>query len=97
MTLGPSEHLIYTKGSVDFYSTYPGMYVPRPLGLRPARLTISPRELGTEVLALSKMNWNQSRLDARLPITIKTADQAKRILRFCDPAQPIASRYAEYM
>lgn len=27
---GPAEHLIYTKGSVDFYSTYPGMYVPRP-------------------------------------------------------------------
>jgi hypothetical protein len=97
MTLGPTEHLIYTKGSVDFYSTYPGMYVPRPLGLRPARLTISPRELGTEVLALSKMNWNQSRLDARLPITLKTADQVKRILRFCDPTQPIASRYAEYM
>jgi hypothetical protein len=97
MTLGPAEHLIYTKGSVDFYSTCPGMYVPRPLGLRPARLTISPRELGTEVLALSKMNWNQSRLDARLPITLKTADQVKHILRFCDPAQQIASRYAEYM
>jgi hypothetical protein len=97
MTLGPDEHLIYTKGSVDFYSTYPGMYVPRPLGLRPARLTISPRELGTEILALSKMNWNQSRLDARLPITLKTADQVKHILRFCDPEQQIASRYAEYM
>lgn len=97
MTFGPAEHLIYTKGSVDFYLTYPGMYVPRPLGLRPTRLTISPRELGTEILALSKMNWNQSRLDARLPITLKTADQIKHILRFCDPAQQIASRYAEYM
>jgi len=84
VTLGPAEHLIYTKGSVDFYLTYPGMYVPRPLGLWPARLTISPRELGTEILALSKMNWNQSRLDARLPITLKTADQIKHILRFCD-------------
>jgi hypothetical protein len=97
MTLSPREHLIYTKGSVDFYLTYPGMYVPRPLGLRPARLTISPRELGTEILALSKMNWNQSRLDARLPITLKTAEQVKHILRFCDPAQQIASRYADYM
>ena len=97
MTLGPAEHLIYTTGSVEFYSTYPGMYVPRPVGLRPARLTISPRELGTEILALTKMNWNQSRLDARLPITLKTTDQVKQILRFCDPAEQIASRYAEYM
>jgi hypothetical protein len=97
MTLGPTEHLIYTKGSVDFYSTYPGMYVPRPVGMRPARLTISPRELGVEILALSKMNWNQTRLDGRLPITLKTADQVKQILRFCDPAQEIATRYAQYM
>lgn len=97
MTLGPSEHMIYTKGSVDFYSTYPGMYVPRPVGLRPARLTISPRELGTETLALTKMNWNQSRLDARLPITLQTAEQVKQILRFCNPADEIATRYAQYM
>ena len=97
MTLDPTEYLIYTTGSVDFYSTYPGMYVPRPIGLRPARLTVSPRELGSEILALSKMNWNQSRLDARSPITLKTTDQVKQILRFCDPDQQVASRYAEYM
>jgi hypothetical protein len=72
-----------TTGSVEFYSTYPGMYVPRPLGLRPSRLTLSPRELGTEILALSKMNWNQSRLDARPLITLKTTDQVEQILRFC--------------
>jgi hypothetical protein len=72
------------------------MYVPRPTGLRPARLTISPRELGAEILALGKMNWNQSRLDARYPMTLKTTDQVKQILRFCDPAWHIASRYAEY-
>ncbi|MEV4691349.1 hypothetical protein AB0K27_09535 [Micromonospora echinospora] len=97
MTLSASEHLIYTKGSVDFYSTYPGMYVPRPVGLRPARLTVSARELATEVLALSKMNWNQSQLDGRFPITLRTADQVKQILRFCDPDEDIATRYAQYM
>jgi hypothetical protein len=97
MTLGPAEHLIYTRGSVDFYSTYPGMYVPRPVGLRSALLTVSPRELGVEILALSKMNWNQTRLDGRFPITLRTADQVKQILRFCDPAQAIATRYAQYM
>jgi hypothetical protein len=73
------------------------MYIPRPVGLRPTRLTISPRELGTEILALSKMNWNQSRLDGRFPITLKTADQVKHILRFCDSDQQIATRYAQYM
>ncbi len=97
MTLGTTEHMIYTKGSINFYSVYPGMYVPRPVGLRPARLTISPRELGVEILALSKMNWNQSQLDGRFPITLRTAEQVKQILRFCDPAEEIATRYAQYM
>jgi hypothetical protein len=73
------------------------MYVPRPVGLRPARLTISPRELGTEILSLSKVNWNHSRLDGRFPITLQTTEQVKQILRFCDPAQGIATRYAQYM
>jgi hypothetical protein len=73
------------------------MYVPRPVGLRPARLTISPRELAVEILALSKMNWNQSRLDGRFPITLRTAEQVKQILRFCDPEEEIATRYAQYM
>ncbi|MFD0854596.1 hypothetical protein ACFQ07_20330, partial [Actinomadura adrarensis] len=65
--------------------------------LRPAQLSISPRELGTEILALSKMNWNQSRLDGRSPITLQTTDQVKQILRFCDPTHDIATRYAQYM
>ena len=97
MTLGTTEHMIYTKGSIPFYSVYSGMYVPTPVGLRPARLTISPRELSVEILALSKMNWNQSQRDSRFPITLRTADQVKRILRFCDPAEEIATRYAQYM
>ena len=28
---------LYTHGSVPYYKTYPGMYVPRPLGIRPAQ------------------------------------------------------------
>ena len=43
------------------------------------------------------MNWNQTRLDARDPVTISTANQVKAILRFCAPDQPIATRYAKYM
>ena len=97
LTLSPDEHALYTGGSIEFYSTYPGMYVPHPIGIRPALLTRSPREVAMELLALSKMNWNQARLDGRYPITLRTAEKVKRVLRFCDPGQPIATRYAQYM
>jgi hypothetical protein len=36
-------------------------------------------------------------LDGRFPITLQTAEQVKQILRFCDPRQDIATRYAQYM
>ena len=90
------ELALYTKGSVDFYSTYPGMYVPRPLGIRPVRPVSSPGT-AAEILALTKMNWNQTRLDGQAPITIRAANQVRAVLRFSDPAQAVAARYANYM
>jgi hypothetical protein len=97
LDLGQGQSVLYTKGSVDFYRTYPGLFVPQPIGLRHQQPTRSPTELASEVLALTKMNWNQTRLDGKLPVTLRTAEQVKRILRFCDPDQPVATRYANYM
>ena len=88
---------LYTHDSVQFYSTYPGMYVPQPIGIRPVSLSQSPRAMAEEFLALTKMNWNQTRLDGRLPVTIRTANQVESVLRFCSPEQAVATRYANYM
>jgi hypothetical protein len=73
LALSDQEIVLYTKGSIEFYSTYPGMYVPQPIGIRPARPIRSARDTGSETLALTKMNWNQTRLDGRDPVTIRTA------------------------
>lgn len=93
------ELALYTKGSVDFYSSYPGMYVPRPLGIHPVRPVSSPADTAAEILALTKMNWNwnQTRLDGQSPVTIRAANQVRAVLRFSDPAQAVAARYANYM
>jgi hypothetical protein len=48
-------------------------------------------------LALTKMNWNQTRLDGLLPVTLRTADQVRKVLRFCRPDSVVATRYAHYM
>jgi len=95
--LGDDEAVLYTKGSIDFYSTYPGMHVPTPIGIRALAPTKSIRAMAGEVMALSKMNWNQTRLDGRLPVTLRTAEQVKRVLRFVDSSSPVAARYAQYM
>jgi hypothetical protein len=40
---------------------------------------------------------SRCRADGRAPVTIRTANQVKALLRFCDPGQAIATRYANYM
>lgn len=95
--LNDEEAVLYTKGSIDFYSTYPGMHVPTPIGIRALAPTKSIKALADEVMALSKMNWNQTRLDGRLPVTLRTAEQVNRVLRFVQSTSPVAARYAQYM
>ena len=97
LALSDHEVVLYTTGSIEFYSTYPGMYIPQPIGVRTVTASLSHREIASEILALTKMNWNQTRLDGRLPVTLRTANQVKSILRFCAPDQVVASRYAHYM
>jgi hypothetical protein len=97
VSLSSDELALYTKGSVEFYSTYPGMYVPRPIGVRPAQTDRAHRQIASEMLALSKMNWNQTQLDGRLPVTLRTANQVKSVLRFCQSNEVVGTRYAHYM
>lgn len=91
------EVVLYTRGTVPSYGTYPGMYVPRPIALRPVTPKVRPVELAREVMALSKMNWNQTQLDGRLPITLRTSRAVGKILRHLPADAFHQGRYAYYM
>lgn len=97
LSLSSDRHTLYTRGSVPAYQVYPGMYVPTPLALRMVETESSPEELAREVLGLSKMNWNATPLDGRLPITVRTARAVGDILRHVPDDQAPAGRYAFYM
>jgi hypothetical protein len=95
--LDPNALLLYTRGSIPYFRTYPGMYVPQPLLLRPAGTGTDLQVAGTDVMALSKMNWNNAQLDERDPLTLRTAHRVGAILRHVPPDAQIATRYAYYM
>lgn len=97
LSVDDQRHLLYTRGSVPFYGTYPGMYIPSPLPFRLVETESSPEYLADELLALTKMNWNQTQLDGRQPITIRTADRVGEILRHLGPHDRPQGRYAYYM
>lgn len=89
--------ILYTKGSVDFYTAYPGLYVPRPLGFRCDRTVQTPTFLAQEILALSKMNWNNTQFDGGEPITIRAAQEVGNILKYFGPNEQYEPYYRFYM
>ncbi|MCP4306360.1 MAG: hypothetical protein GY788_16145 [bacterium] len=97
VALADDRFALYTRGSIEFYGTYPGMYVPAPLGLRPTERHHRMEEIAAETLALTKLNWNHSQLDGYLPITLHAAAKVKAILRWLPEGETPARRYANYM
>jgi hypothetical protein len=97
LRIDKDQALLYTRGSVDFFKTYPGMYVPRPLLLRCQVLGQPLQHIAEEVLSLSKMNWNNTQFDNGMPVTIAAAHQVGEVLKYVPDAQEIAPRYSFYM
>ena len=83
--------LLYTRGSIPYFRTYPGMYVPQPLLIRPATDGTDLRNAAIDVLAMSKMNWNNAQLDERDPLTLRTAHRVGAILKHVPPDAQIAT------
>ena len=97
LSLDSKIHLLYTRGSVDFYQTYPGLYVPRPLVFRCDKAQATPKQLAREILALTKMNWNMTQFDGGLPITIEAARNVGAVLKYLGVDDVAASHYRHYM
>ena len=89
--------VLYTRGSVPYYRTYPGLRVPIPLMLRPHQHDTPLTDIARDVLALSKMNWNSTQFDGALPIPIRAARQVGRVLKHVPIGQHEASEYSKYM
>ena len=89
--------LLYTRGSVPYYGTYPGARVPRPLHLRPHRCETSLADLAGEVLALTKLNWNSTQFDQKMPIPIHAARQVGRVLKHVSYSEQEQAEYPYYM
>lgn len=95
--LAPDRHLLYTRGSVEYYGTYPGKYIPQPIEVRRGEGESSLRQLSKEILALSKMNWNSTRFDGKLPVTLECARKVGEIMRHIDESKTPDVSYRYYM
>lgn len=97
LTLDERTHLLYTRGSVPYYATYPGMYVPRPLKFQLAQADGSARQAAEDLLALTKLNWNNTQFDGGLPITMRVAREVGKVLKYVPDGGVVQPRYSFYM
>ena len=96
-SLTENRHILYTRGSVHQYQTYPGMYIPAPLEIRIISAVSSTKSVCKEVLGLTKMNWNNTQFDNKYPITIGCARRVGEIMKYLDQNEHPKESYAFYM
>jgi hypothetical protein len=90
--------LLYTSGSMPYYGTYPGTYDPNPLLLCPhpsSESTVS--QLAEEVFSLTKVNWNSTQMNQRLPIPIRAARKVGEVLKYVETGELVSADYRKYI
>lgn len=97
MRLDGDRAVIYTRGGVDFFRTYTGMYVPRPLLIRSQAPSQPVSHNAAEILALTKMNWNNTQFDNGYPITLAASKKVGKILKYVTDDDPLKTRYSYFM
>ncbi|MEW8624334.1 MAG: hypothetical protein AB2551_01105 [Candidatus Thiodiazotropha sp.] len=97
LELGDDRAILYTRGFINYYKTYPGGYVPTPVEIRAFENEYSIEDIAKEILGLTKMNWNNARLDGKWPITLECAERVGEILKYVNDKQTPQASYAFYM
>lgn len=95
--LDRETHLLYTRGAVKYYQTYTGLYIPQPLEIRIIESDESPGVVCSEILSLTKMNWNNTQFDGKYPITIGCARRVGQIMKYLDEGDKPQINYSYYM
>jgi hypothetical protein len=88
---------LYTVGYIPELGRYPHGHVPSPLQLADRIGDTAPRQLFSEILALTKMNWNSAGMYEQMPITLRFAHRVGEILRERGEDQRVQAKYKFYM
>ena len=97
VTLPDRSWLLYTNGYISFMKLYPGPHVPRPLEIIQHIGDTLPEKISQEILALTKLNWNNADFASNQPITLQFSRQVGRILREMHSESTPKNKYMYYM
>lgn len=95
--LGRRNYLVYTLGYVPFLRCYPGPRIPNPLEVVEHHGDSAADVVCSEILALTKLNWNTCAFAGGNPVTVAFARQIGAIMKELPPGVEALTRYKYYM
>lgn len=101
--LGNYEALLYAHGIIPSvvnpnYNFYPGgRYIPKPLRIIKHHGNGSLEQIATEILGLTKMNWNSLNMYSQLPATISSSNEIARIGKLIENTEKIQYDYRYFI
>ena len=95
--VGEKNYILFTRGWIPYYKTYPGLRVPVPLEIV-EHYGDSPIEtICKEIFALTKLNWNSADFCISEPVTLAYSRQVGRILAYITEEVIPRPEYRFYM
>lgn len=89
--------ILYTTGYIPYYETFPGVHIPHPLEISIYEAESTLKKICEEVLALTKMNFNNCNYYNSLPITIQFAQKVGEIIQYMEDGATPPNKYFFYM
>jgi hypothetical protein len=87
LCLAGDDSFLFTSGYVTWWHEYPGPHIPAPLQIGSSAKT-DIFERATEILALTKMNWNSADGVSSLPITLSFAQKVGTMMTEMEGTNP---------
>lgn len=95
--VGSDDFVLFTKGWIQYFETYPGLRVPTPIEIAEHYGDTPLRTLFEEIFALTKMNWNSADFCIREPITLAYSREVGKILAYVPEEVIPRPEYLYYM
>ena len=97
--IGNDDAILYTTGYIPYYETFPGMHMPQPKLVSLYEGETSIKNVCREILALTKMNFNNCNYYDSLPITLRFAQKVGEIIQYFPENEEFKppNRYYFYM
>jgi len=97
INVGSGDYILFTKGWIQYFKTYPGLRVPMPIEIVEHYGDTPLRILFEEIFALTKMNWNSADFCIHVPITLAYPREVGKILAYVPEEVVPRPEYLFYM